>query len=224
MRKINLLFLTLSLLLLTGCEDKKTDENSIPIENTTEYFDSNVKVSHENSRFKVEKKDSSISASEPTSLSDTFTLKNMKQTIYTVNVSNQKVTFKENSKAIKLITFFATWCPPCVHEIPYMNDLQQKYQKDLLLSSVLIHDEIDKDTLKSFLAKNEVQYFMASGTHNNDFASLIAKTLHLPNNFPIPLSVIYVEGKYFTHYEGCVPIEMIEYDIDQALKMLKEKR
>jgi len=223
-RKINLLFLTLLLLVLTGCEDKKTNNNSIPIENTTEFFGSDVKDSQVNSRFKIEKKDSSTSTSEAISLRDTFTLKNMGKTKYTVNVSNQKVTFKENNKAIQLITFFATWCPPCVHEIPYINDLQKKYQKDLLLSAVLIHDDIDKDALKSFLAKNEVQYFMASGTHNNDFASLIAKTLHLPNNFPIPLSVIYVEGKYFTHYEGCVPIEMIEYDIDQALKMLKEKR
>ena len=47
--------------------------------------------------------------------------------------------------------------------------------------------------------------------------------LHLPQNFPIPLTVMYVDGKYFTHYEGSVPAEMIEYDIQQAQKQLKSK-
>ena len=52
---------------------------------------------------------------------------------------------------------------------------------------------------------------------------LLASTLDLPKNFPIPLTVIYVEGKYFTHYEGSVPVEMIEYDIQQAKKQLKAR-
>jgi len=30
---------------------------------------------------------------------------------------------------------------------------------------------------------------------------------------------MYVDGQYFTHYEGLVPIEMIEYDIEQAKKI-----
>jgi hypothetical protein len=102
-----------------------------------------------------------------------------------------------------------------------MNDLYLKNKKDLLLAGILIHDTINKSELKSFIAKHEIKYFISNSTHNNDFASLIAKTLHLSNNFSIPLTVMYVEGKYFTHYEGSVPIEMIEYDIAQARKTLK---
>jgi hypothetical protein len=86
---------------------------------------------------------------------------------------------------------------------------------------VLIHDTITHTKLKSFIAKNQINYYLSSYTQNNDFASLVAKTLHLPQNFDIPLSVMYVEGKYFTHYEGIVPIEMIEYDIQQAKKTIK---
>lgn len=223
MRKINLLLLTLLILIFTGCEDKKTNANAIPVENTTEFFGSKTSDTSNNMRFKIGKKEA-ISSHEPVSLNDTFTLKNMKNTHYTVNVSNQKVTFKENYKAIKLITFFATWCPPCVHDIPYMNDLYIKYQKDVFLAAVLVHDDINENALKSFLAQNEVRYFVSTSTHNNDFASLVAKTLKLSRNFSIPFTVMYVEGKYFTHYEGCVPVEMIEYDINEALKVLKETR
>ena len=223
MRKINVLILTLILFVFTACEDKKTNGTGIPVENTTEIFGSNNNKVQSNNRFKIQKKEQSQSAisTDTRSLSDTFKLNDIKNTFYTVTVSNRKVTFKESTKAITLVTFFTTWCPPCLADIPYMNDLQKKYKKNLLLTGILIHDSMTNPELKSFLAQHNVKYFISNSTHNNDFASLVAKTLHLPHNFTIPLTVMYVEGEYFTHYEGCVPVEMIEYDIQQALKTIK---
>ena len=224
MRKITTIIIILLLLSLTGCEDKKSSDNAIPIENTTEVFSSPDKESNTHKRFKLpqaHKEDSSSDGASKLNLSDTFTLHNMHKKSYSVTVSNQKVTFKESTKGIVLVTFFATWCPPCIADIPYMNDLHKKYQKDLLVTGVHIHDSITKEKLKSFIAKHDINYFVSNSTHNNDFASLVAKTLHLPKNFSIPLTIMYVEGKYFTHYEGCVPVEMIEYDIEEALKILK---
>ena len=222
MRKISVLIFTLILFVFTACEEKKKSDTEIPVENTTEIFGTDTTKSQSDIRFKVEKKAPiPQKRTESSALSDTFSLYDLKNTHYTVTVANQKVTFKENTKAITIITFFATWCPPCVGEIPYLNDLQKKYKKELLISGILIHDEIKTPEFKSFLAKYNVRYFISNSTHNNDLASLIAKTLHLPHNFSIPLTVMYVEGEYFTHYEGCVPVEMIEYDIQQALKTIK---
>jgi len=222
-RKINVFIFTFVLLVLTACEEKKSSDTGIPVENTTEVFGQNNIKAQSNTRFKIAKKEhvKSTRSIDTSSLSDTFTLNDFKNTQYTVTVANQKVTFKESNKAITLVTFFATWCPPCLADIPYMNDLHKKYKKNLLIAGVLIHDNITKPKLKSFQAKHDVKYYISSSTHNNDFASLVAKTLHLPHNFSIPLTVMYVEGEYFTHYEGCVPVEMIEYDIQQALKTIK---
>ena len=223
MRKIKTLLLTLLVLIYTGCEDKKSTDDAIPVENTTEMFASEDKDTDEANRFKLpqqQKQKNSKTEINP-SFSDTFTLKNMKNTSYSVTVSNQKVSFTQNNKSIVLVTFFATWCPPCLADIPYMNDLHKRYRKDLLIAGVLVHDTIGKEALESFLAKHEVKYFVSNGRHNNDFSSLIAKTLRLPKNFSIPLTVMYVNGEYFTHYEGCVPVEMIDYDILQALTILK---
>jgi len=221
-RKISVLIFTLILFVFTACEEKTKSDTNIPVENTTEIFGTNHTKSQSDTRFKVEKKaPMQQKRTESISLSDTFSLYDFKNTHYTVTVANQKVTFKENTKAITLITFFATWCPPCVGEIPYLNDLQKKYKKDVLVSGILVHDDIKKPALQSFLAQYNVKYFISNSTHNNDFASLVAKTLHLPHNFNIPLTVMYVEGEYFTHYEGCVPVEMIEYDIQEALKTIK---
>ena len=222
MHQISALFLMLLLFGFSGCEEKTNQHDSIPVENTTEVVGQKPQETMNHDRFKVSThKKSTKTPVDTASLSDTFTLSNTKNIRYTVNVSNKKVTFKENTKPITLITFFASWCPPCMYEIPYFNDLQKKYQTHLFLVGVLTHDAMDTPTVKSFLAKHAIKYYVSNGTQNNDFASLTAKTLHLPQNFPIPLTVMYVEGKYFTHYEGIVPIEMIEYDIEEAIKTLK---
>jgi len=36
------------------------------------------------------------------------------------------------------------------------------------------------------------------------------------------MMVIFVQGKYFTHYEGAIPQEMIDSDIEQILNKLEE--
>jgi hypothetical protein len=108
-----------------------------------------------------------------------------------------------------------------VGQLSYLNDLQKKHEKDLFVTGVLTHDSIDETLLKTFLAKNQLDYFISNSPHNDAFATLLANTLNLTENFPIPLTALYVNGKYFTHYEGVVPVEMIEYDIQQAQKTLK---
>lgn len=225
MHQTSTFFLMLLLFVFIGCEQKTSDEQTTPVENTTEVVGQNAYQDTKDDRFKVPTHQKTIHRPfKTTSLSDTFTLCDTKNRHYTVNVSNKKLTFKENTKPITLITFFASWCPPCLYEIPYLNDLQKKYQTHLFLSGILIHDKMDTSQVKSFLAKHAMKYYVAYGGQNNDFASLTAKTLHLPHNFPIPLTVMYVEGKYFTHYEGIVPVEMIEYDIEEAIKTIKDQK
>jgi thiol-disulfide isomerase/thioredoxin len=212
----------LILFVFTGCEEKTNKQKNIPVENTTEVIKEEVHKQITDDRFKVPAHTQTVQKSKnKTSFNDIFTLSNIKNKRYTVYVSDKKVTFKENTKPIVLITFFASWCPPCLYEIPYFNDLQKKYQTHLFLAGVLVHDTMNISTIKSFLAKYNIKYYISNGTQNNDFANLTAKILHLPHNFPIPLTIMYVNNKYFTHYEGIVPIEMIEYDIEEALKTLK---
>lgn len=218
--KISALLLSILLISLTGCEDKKPDETPIPIENTTEFI-------------KQEKPhDDNTSHTAPLSPmeipgvitgTDTFMLLNTKSKSHKVTFSNDQIIFQHNNKAIVLINLFATWCPPCIGELSYFNTLQKKYSKDLLLVGVLTHDHIDIPSLESFIAKHEINYFISNSPHNNAFSGRLATTLHLPQNFSIPLTVMYVNGKYFTHYEGAVPVEMIEYDLKQAQKQSRLK-
>ncbi len=225
-QKISVFLLLLLLIGLSGCEEKTEDDTAMSVENTTEV------VTQEGAGFKLEDQEE-VRADMPVQErffrqgippleagADTFILRNTKAFPYKVTITNEKVIFHENAKPIVLINLFATWCPPCVGQLAYLNDLQKKHEKELFIVGVLTHDAIDEPLLKTFLAKNSLNYFISNSPYNDAFSTLLASTLHLPENFDIPLTAIYVEGKYFTHYEGVVPVEMIEYDIQQAKKQL----
>lgn len=213
---------------LTGCEDKKQDDTPVTTENTTEIFTQKDINIQKNKRFKLEKKQrdlldtpSGVEIFIPGEKSVSFTLLNTKSQSHKVTVSNQKVIFNQRKHAIVILNLFATWCPPCIGEIAYLNDLQKKYQENVFIAGILTHDGIDKTALETFISKHHINYFISNSTQNDAFASLLAQTLQLPENFSIPLTAMYVNGEYFTHYEGSVPVEMIEYDIQQAKKQLK---
>jgi len=237
-QKISAFLLLLLLMVLTGCEEKTPNDTPVPVENTTEIFpqqktDSQQKTDPQEETGLQEDQNQGALPDTPVETesfkqeipeieadADTFTLADTKGISYKITLSNEKVFFHENTKPIVLLNLFATWCSPCVGQLSYLNDLQKKHEKELFVTGVLTHDSIDETLLKSFLAKNQISYFVSNSPHNDAFASLLASTLQEPENFDIPLTAIYVNGQYFTHYEGVVPVEMIEYDLAQAKKQL----
>ncbi|UPT78060.1 TlpA family protein disulfide reductase [Sulfurovum sp. XGS-02] len=213
---LSLLLLLIILIIFVWEEEKQPESTPIPTENTTEVI------------VKKEKKVQEgvlppMKSSLPETPSKVFTLINSKVKSHKVAISGEKVIFQDTTQPIVLVNLFATWCPPCIGEIPYLNDLQKKYKEELFVAGILTHDTIMQDALESFMAKNQINYFISNGKENDAFADWLATTLHLPKNFPIPLTVIYLKGEYFTHYEGTVPVEMIEYDIQQAKKQLEAR-
>ena len=221
-----LLLLLIILIIYIGGKENQSESNTLPTENTTELLTQKDKIAGENERFKLTKhKDTSPKkrSSLPEGPAKVFTLISTKVKSHTVSVSNQKVMFQDTTQPIVIVNLFATWCPPCIGEIPYLNDLQKKYKEELFVVGILTHDSIMQDALDTFIAKNQINYFISNGTDNDTFADQLAITLDLPENFSIPLTVMYVKGEYFTHYEGAVPVEMIEYDIQQAKKQLKAR-
>ena len=243
MHKIGAVVLLILLIIVSiyiGWEDEESKVISMPVENTTEIFTKKDTDQQQDKRFKLEKNKEDmldnishnitdettkvgIPAPESEKTTATFRLVNTKEVKHTVTLSGKKVVFHTSEKPIVLVNLFATWCPPCIGEIPYLNDLQKKYQNELFVTGILTHDTIDQPSLETFMAKNQVNYFISNGTENDAFSNLLASTLQLPENFSIPLIVMYVEGEYFTHYEGIVPVEMIEYDIQQAKQQLKSR-
>jgi len=152
-----------------------------------------------------------------------FKIQNLNRENISILVKNDKYLFRNIKPKIVFIYFFATWCPPCIGEIPHLNSLLEKYNNQIDILGVLLYDgELKSIELKRFIKYNKIDFFISkSFRENRRFANFIALKLRLKPEFSIPLMVMFVDGKYFTHYEGIVPEEMIESDIKQAKLKLK---
>ena len=218
-------------------EDEEPVATPIPFENTTEIITKKDTTSQDEQRFKLETKRAepmveSVEKETPKASTDmvisqksveTFKLVNTKAQSHQVTLSDETISLLQEEKPIILVNLFATWCPPCIGQLAYLNDLQKKHQKELFVMGILTHDKLDGNSLDTLMAKQQVNYFISHSEENDLFAGYLAQDLQLDQNFSIPLTVMYVDGNYFTHYEGSVPVEMIEYDIQQAKKQLKSR-
>jgi thiol-disulfide isomerase/thioredoxin len=72
-------------------------------------------------------------------------------------VRGQPISLEDYRGRIVLINFWATWCPPCVEEIPSLGRLQQKFPtENLSIVSVDVGDQ--KEQVEQFLKKVPAKY------------------------------------------------------------------
>jgi len=141
-----------------------------------------------------------------------------------IAVNGGRYRFINLKNRIIIVNIFATWCPPCIGEIPHLNALQRKYKDKIDVLGILLYDnELGNGNLKRFIKDNRVEFFISnSNRENSRFTKFLAPKLRLKPNFSIPLTIMFVDGRYFTHYEGSVPEEMVESDIKQATLILSK--
>ena len=58
---------------------------------------------------------------------------------------------------IVVVNFWATWCPPCIEEMPSLNRLSEKYA-DRGVAVVAISVDEDREAYREFLAKNQIHF------------------------------------------------------------------
>jgi len=144
-------------------------------------------------------------------------LKSIKDETHDVMLDKNRFIINDVKAPVVLVSFFSTWCPPCRGQIPYFEDLQKKYRKDLFIAGILVNDDVNTTTLEAFCQKHHMDYFISNDIENEYISAKIAEELKLDVNFTLPLTVLYKNGDYYTHYEGVVPVEMIDHDIRMAL-------
>ena len=136
-------------------------------------------------------------------------------------INDDKIEFKNIDKPIVILNFFASWCSPCVGQTPYLSDLQNKYKKYISIMGLVVNEDISNNKLKEFKKKNNVKFFLSNAQENNNRIISILKEILKIDKLTLPLAIIYQNGNYYIHYEGAVPIEMMESDILQILDLKK---
>jgi cytochrome c biogenesis protein CcmG/thiol:disulfide interchange protein DsbE len=80
---------------------------------------------------------------------------------FTIQADNGKtITARDFGGKLLLLNFWATWCPPCISEVPALNQLQRTLGPDGVVILGISEDE-DAKAYQNFLARFHVDYLTA---------------------------------------------------------------
>jgi thiol-disulfide isomerase/thioredoxin len=122
---------------------------------------------------------------------------------------------------VLVVDFWATYCPPCVRQVPQLAELSKKYRdKGLEVIGLTADDRADQEQVVEFLKKAGADYIV--GYDNQWLSSAFLKgTEDETGQHPIPqLFVISREGRVVEHIIGEDPrrgIEGVEQVVSQQL-------
>ncbi len=141
---------------------------------------------------------------------DTSVAKN-KVNLQVVKIEEIPNLIKPPQSGFTILNLWATWCPPCVKEIPHFIQFYQKHKKDnikLILLSIEGKDS-EEDTLKPFLQKNPIPfrvYLLEKGTPEE-----LEKVLKTTISGALPVTIIYGnDGKVIKKFEGPITSKDLE--------------
>ncbi len=109
-----------------------------------------------------------------------------------------------------LVTFFATWCPPCMQEIPDLISLQNEYEEKGFSVVALSVDQGGASVVKKLVEKRSINYpvLLANGATARDFGGVVG----IPTSF-----LINSKGLVVKKYPGYVPHMILENDIKRIM-------
>jgi len=207
------LFFCLALLLISGCSDKK-EERAQKRDSVTETDIILPSVPKETNH--TENNTTPLLPEVKTEEHVTV-LTDINGTQQHLILESNRFILRESNADILLVTLFSTWCPPCRGQLPYFQTLQKKYPRRLNMLGVLVNDDANASQLKTFYDTYHIDYFVSVSSENRKITAHLVPALKLSQNFRLPLTILYKNHTYYTHYEGAVPAEMIDHDIHNAL-------
>lgn len=117
---------------------------------------------------------------------------------------------------VYVVNFWATWCAPCIKELPYFEQLNKEYAEEL--DVILISLDFPKNyesKLKPFIQKHQLQSKVIA-FNDPDANSWIPK-VHEDWSGAIPATLIFNKDKR-QFYEQTFTYEQLETEVKQFLK------
>ena len=77
--------------------------------------------------------------------------------IFLLTLSDKTEKLEKNKKSVTIINFWATWCPPCIKEIPQLIEIKTMYpdQVNLIFVSMDLNANV---VIPRFLKKNNLSF------------------------------------------------------------------
>ena len=99
-----------------------------------------------------------------------------------LNINGQRIVRKDYKGKVTVVNFWATWCPPCVKEIPSLNQLNAK-MKDQPFELISVNFAEQKTIIEAFLKKVNVEFPVL--LDEKGLTSARWNTIALPSTFVI---------------------------------------
>ena len=64
------------------------------------------------------------------------------------------ITHEKFKDKILIVSFWATWCPPCRKELPHMNEVYHQYKEDEEVEIIVVSTDKDKFLVPPFISEN----------------------------------------------------------------------
>ena len=126
------------------------------------------------------------------------------------DVEGMTVRMADFQDKVLLVNFWATWCQPCLIEIPWFLEFQEQYGPQGFEVIGISLDDEGAEVVKPFMEKHGMTYTVLIG--DEEATELFGGILGLPTSF-----LVDRDGKYYSMHRGLVSRDIIE---DELLALL----
>ena len=144
---------------------------------------------------------------------DSYTLTTTTGEKITFEVANGVMLSKQLNGKIVLINFWATWCKPCIKEMPTFVELQEKYKDDFVIIAVLFEEDKEVKELAAFMKKHNINFPVTIGAENFVLAKAFGDIKMIPESF-----LYSKEGFFIEKFIGEISKTKLENYIKESKK------
>jgi hypothetical protein len=129
-----------------------------------------------------------------------------------LSIANKRLILHNVNQSYILIHFFT---PKSSKTLTYLTDLQKRHKEKIFIASVLLENDLDQEAFNAFKKSHSASHFISYSYNNALVYNLLLNTFKVTESTTLPLTILFKNGEYLMHYEGEVPIEMIQYDLNK---------
>ncbi len=140
------------------------------------------------------------------------------QEIRSVHFQELKKEFQLSGDTLLLLNFWATWCKPCVDELPYFEKVNDEYKNQkvkTILVNLDFNSKLSSVTLPFIQRKNlKSAVYHILDTDPNEWINQVDTSW----SGAIPATLMYLNGQKIFFHEGALSEQQLVWEVEKILE------